>query len=75
LLHCARHAVSQLRGHEQVYVIGHQHIGMNFGRVAMAHEIQQIEVSAIVIVVEKRTVAIVAPLNNVKSDFWNADAG
>jgi hypothetical protein len=58
-----------------MHVVGHQYVSMNFGLVAMTHQIQQIQVGAIVVIDKEYAAAIVAALNNMKGNFWKAYSG
>ena len=59
------HRLSMSRCHQQVAMIGHQHIGMHGAPMVAGRPAQPVEINPVVIVVEEDGLPVVAPLHHV----------
>ena len=73
-LHHPADAATLARGHEQVHVVGHQHIGMDAATFVQCDLVQVMQVATIVFGLEEAGLAIVAALDHMLRDAGQADA-
>jgi hypothetical protein len=65
-LHGARQAVLALRRHQQVHVVGHQHIGVHAAAIRVLRRREPVPVKRVVVLGEKDRAAVVAALDDVQ---------
>ena len=58
-----------------MHMIRHQDVGVNAGFVSLAHAIQEMKISTIVVIDKEDSFTAIATLYDVERHSWNTDAG
>src|SRR5690606_30721652 len=74
-LHHPADDLAMLRGHQEVDVVGHQHVGMYVAAMAAGMLVQKREIELAVAVFEEAGLPAMSALHDVLGDAWGTESG